>query len=59
MRTHDLTPSSSDTFPLLDNEFDKLDTAMPFIGEITTSSSNASYELAWDEQLDSGHEMSL
>lgn len=45
-----------DTFPILDDEFDRIEAALP---QEQLSPLFPVDELAWDDQLDNGEEMSL
>lgn len=53
-------PSDPDPFPLLDEEFDKAEDKIPSSTErAPVGLMPADIELAWDDQLDNGEEMSL
>lgn len=61
MPTLPFPPSDLDPFPLLDEEFDKAEDRLSSPAERAPARlmPTTGIELAWDDQLDNGEEMSL
>lgn len=58
MYTHILDVPYVETLPLLDEEFDTAEFATD-LTESTFLESTSGDEIAWDDQLDSGHDVTL
>lgn len=58
MHAHSLALSYG-SIPLLDDEFDKGDNAAPMVEHTAVAPVVLGEDLAWDDQLDEGYEVSL